>query len=484
MQFGIKKCILGFGLLINKDSTEIDFTSVLGKNVLDDGDKKNRAMSLLKSLDETRNALLAVLRDVSNESSVLDTTLSEYLALFAAMTDTAPTSDIETGMPESFSSDLRLALAIEYQWRDVLIQSKKMLALTDAHFEIASVTSAAGLWKLMKAASAFKGIDSSVPIEEAASSHRLLKEAAGLFLFAHTISSSEIPPGSSMDLQLLLPLSVCCLADAQSIALYRGQSKGNDPNLLSSLASDAAMQYKQVYNEVFASGISGAEKSPFAQYVSYKECEMRILSMLHAGVAFWRDKETGKGLRVLTECTAMLAAYQNLGRKFNEIATKAEVLHLVQEISKVYRSIKADNDTVYYQKVPKELPALPDERRVVSAIPFVLPPPAPLVKEGVLHCFKSDVAKASSENNGKLGHENSEMHQSRVAFSLWRWLLFIVVAPLLMILSIIGMLIWVLLLPLKCFCAPCGMALQAMSSAVLGLVKLPLKGVMYANGTP
>lgn len=68
--------------------------------------------------------------------------------------------------------------------------------------------------------------------------------------------------------------------------------------------------------------------------------------------------------------------------------------------------------------------------------------------------------------------------------SCGRWLLFCIAAPLFVLVSLVGMLVWLLLLPFKLLCLPCGCAAQLAASVVEGLVKLPLRGMLWASGKP
>lgn len=54
------------------------------------------------------------------------------------------------------------------------------------------------------------------------------------------------------------------------------------------------------------------------------------------------------------------------------------------------RQAKRENDAVYFQAVPRDLPQLPEPRRLATADAFALPPPAPLVAErGALAGFRA-----------------------------------------------------------------------------------------------
>lgn len=60
--------------------------------------------------------------------------------------------------------------------------------------------------------------------------------------------------------------------------------------------------------------------------------------------------------------------------------------------------------------------------------------------------------------------------------------MFCIAAPLFVAVSLVGMLIWLVLLPVKLLCLPCGCAAQLAADVVEGLIKLPLRGMMWAGG--
>ncbi len=66
----------------------------------------------------------------------------------------------------------------------------------------------------------------------------------------------------------------------------------------------------------------------------------------------------------------------------------------------------------------------------------------------------------------------------------FRWLLVIIAFPILAILSVIGIVIWIVLLPVKIICCPVGCVLQIMANAIEYMIKAPFKGLMWASGKP
>ena len=56
--------------------------------------------------------------------------------------------------------------------------------------------------------------------------------------------------------------------------------------------------------------------------------------------------------------------------------------------------------------------------------------------------------------------------------------------PFLAIISLVGAVVWLVLLPLKCLCCPCGCAAQLLWSAVEWLLKAPFRALLWASGKP
>lgn len=56
--------------------------------------------------------------------------------------------------------------------------------------------------------------------------------------------------------------------------------------------------------------------------------------------------------------------------------------------------------------------------------------------------------------------------------------------PFLGIISLVGAVVWIILLPLKCLCCPLGCAAQLLWSAVEWLLKAPFRALLWASGKP
>ena len=64
----------------------------------------------------------------------------------------------------------------------------------------------------------------------------------------------------------------------------------------------------------------------------------------------------------------------------------------------------------------------------------------------------------------------------------WRWLLVIIAAPLLLMTTIAGILVWIILIPFKFICWPVGMLAQFLWNIVEYLIKAPLRAMLWASG--
>ena len=170
---------------------------------------------------------------------------------------------------------------------------------------------------------------------------------------------------------------------------------------------------------------------------------------------------------------------------------------------------KRENDTIYYKHVPEELPALPEPKRLATVTAYTLPPPSADVSGGVADlCFtqptksNQDVPAIGAYSNTAAGPTgtspgaasqtpSSMKHETAAAESTssegtacWRWLLVVLAAPLLLIISLIGIVVWLILLPLKICCCPVGMCAQLVWDAFEWLIKAPLRGLLWASGKP
>jgi hypothetical protein len=93
-------------------------------------------------------------------------------------------------------------------------------------------------------------------------------------------------------------------------------------------------------------------------------------------------------------------------------------------------------------------------------------------------------AAAKPGEEGKREEEAEAAPQGRKGGAWWQWLLVFIAMPILAVISLVGALMWLLLLPLKCCCCPLGCAAQLLWSVVEWLLKAPFRALLWASGKP
>lgn len=168
---------------------------------------------------------------------------------------------------------------------------------------------------------------------------------------------------------------------------------------------------------------------------------------------------------------------------------------LVTTVNKAVATAEEDNSKVYFKPIPKEIPEMPIPKRLVALIPFAFPSPDTTVdrtsalkadwKVSLISPGPSVGVEITEDLDGdsKAQGEGSSPAESKES-AWWRWLLIIFAAPLLFVITVLGIIVWILLLPVKVFCCPIGCAAQILWSVVEWFVKAPLRAILWASGKP
>ena len=237
-----------------------------------------------------------------------------------------------------------------------------------------------------------------------------------------------------------------------------------------------------------------------------------------SGIALWKQQDQcGAGLKSLEAAAAQLVAAKKASAGFDAAAPASLNLHhrrVDEELDRVVydsqRRMQRENDSAYLQPVPAQVPALPEGRRLVGSLPYALPQPAAAAREGVVErCFTAGPAPPAAPTDAPAA---VEMHSGAAAAagagagaaaaatgataaaagpdgkgeeqgcSVCRWVVMILCFPILLVLWVLGAIVWVLLLPLKCCVPCCGFPLQWAADVVLWLMRAPARGLLWATG--
>ena len=335
---------------------------------------------------------------------------------------------------------------------------------------------------------------------------------------ARLLSASPPPAGLAILLasapaaQVVACLTSLLLADAQSLTVLRAVAKGNQPSLVASISLDTAALYRQGWQQLQRSGVADAPGSKLDCYLQYKTGLFESYAHLFLGIDWWQRQQPGVGLRCLQEAAAQLAVAKKAAAAFDAAAPPSmNLVHrrhdeqLEMKLADVQRRMKREAEMVHFQAAATTLPPLPPPKRLVSPLPFAMPPAAADAAELAV-CFPAvslapPAAVGSAGAGGAHGVTPAATAAAAAAAaappaaaaapdtadqgcSCFRWALFLVAAPLLLVLSALGVVVWILLLPVKIICCPIGCAAQIIANAVEHLVKAPLQWMYWASGKP
>ncbi|KAF5831867.1 hypothetical protein DUNSADRAFT_12491 [Dunaliella salina] len=196
------------------------------------------------------------------------------------------------------------------------------------------------------------------------------------------------PASGDLSPHLLEALQAACFADAQSLSLLRACSKENayqSAGLIASIAHDTAGLYKcgacHTYALTFSAltGMRQEEKAGWAVRVAQE-------------AVVWEEKTVSK-----------LGVESDRSTKHKESERAAFDAERASQAERALTKLHRDNDGVYYKRVPAQMPdlaeVLPEGRRVVDAVPLMLPikPPAPYTQDDVSQLLE-DSSLASAKH--------------------------------------------------------------------------------------
>lgn len=266
-------------------------------------------------------------------------------------------------------------------------------------------------------------------------------------------------------------------------------------SLIARLAYDVQDLYQESISELKA---GGAKFKEFLSYLEYKSASFKSVSYLFESAVSLGKMQGGLAVRFANEAKKESENAQQLQDGFDPAALASFASSLVEFQAKLVAAVngalekaETDNSKVYYERVPEALPEIHKER-LVFPIPFEFPVPDSTVdRSQALSADWKDVSRDQSNFEVTVDLETQESTDEKPSasandpdYSCWRFLLVILVAPILLAVSIIGVLVWIILLPVKVFCCPVGCAVQILWSITEWFVKAPLRASLWAAGEP
>jgi len=209
-----------------------------------------------------------------------------------------------------------------------------------------------------------------------------LKKSASLFdmVKEQWASLYPKPDGSFPELleQTYVALSTLSLAEAQQFAIKKA-AKITSSGTMAKLCADVAMKFEQV-ELIFRPMFWQIALPAFAAYLTISASLFRALVFKHLGME--SDKAGQYGLAV-GYMSAAIASFPEEKLKIKNIPSLerfvSEARRERDEIVQLHKRYSADNDTIYFEKVPEvNSLALPEGKSLMKPVPVSFPPPRPI----------------------------------------------------------------------------------------------------------
>eukprot|EP00898_Chlorokybus_atmophyticus_P004408 jgi/Chlat1/4969/Chrsp32S08946 len=412
----------------------------------------------------------------------------------------------------------------------------------DAQYEITSMLIGAAGWHLAKASSIARNADTSLTEAQSKELYAVLRVAAGLYgrcatneapLLGGASNSTDVPVEYRSS--ALQSLQMLCLAEAQGVSIGRAFCSGHDVKLISSLSIDTANMYAESSKLMQTAAPADSAIQKHVAYCAAKSDMYNALAHAAFGRTLLAEEKCGDAVACGKHGAGLIESATVSAKKFDRIAPASKqkywLSHYYQWISKTVanalRDFERQNSIIYFAKVPAVPPELGAARRVAKEEPYFLPqhdarwtldlvgsvnaaqgsataPSAPAhVVLNVSNGATSEAPAAQSVMGtvappasapapsapkpdieaGKKPAADAEKQEKKKEFSCWRCLLLCIASPALLLISLIGIVIWILLLPVKIICCPIGCVAQLVVNVFEEVVKLPFKALEWAAKT-
>jgi len=255
--------------------------------------------------------------------------------------------------------------------------------------------------------------------------------------------------------------------DAQSIAVSTAIERESNPTLIASLAFFSNSVLNDELSKGDGSGVKGFAFEKWLKYAEYKATQSKAIGYAYQGLSLLEQEEGGKARRCSQQALEYLSLAIDFSSAYHSKKPKTdstddaqyhqELRRLLQQID---RRTERENAIVYMRAVPVELPPPIEKKGITPAITMNDLPP-------------SEGYQEAKEEQRKEGESK---------FSCLKCVATCICMPLLLLISLIGFIVSILLLPCKLVCCPCGMILQGAWNLIEWMLKAPLRAIQWSAG--
>lgn len=207
---------------------------------------------------------------------------------------------------------------------------------------------------------------------------QLLTKSAGVFdhIYCQQLSNWKVRPENvqlpELCDELYLAMSTLCIAEAQEITIKKGLMKGTSVAAISKLCVDVFQKYEYINN--LLRNMKGCPASevlpPLLNYVSINMKVWKAVSYKLVAMDCYSKGEYGVAVGNLKMASSIATEEKKDPLLESFLSGYNNERTVIQELLKKYSS---ENDTIYYDKVPSDIP-LPEGKCLMKVTPFTPPP--------------------------------------------------------------------------------------------------------------
>eukprot|EP01023_Acetabularia_acetabulum_P066942 TRINITY_DN9126_c0_g1_i10.p1 TRINITY_DN9126_c0_g1~~TRINITY_DN9126_c0_g1_i10.p1 ORF type:complete len:608 (-),score=98.48 TRINITY_DN9126_c0_g1_i10:101-1846(-) len=458
---------------------------------------------------------------ISLLSSILDFQISQAPKEQVANKENTGSSE----EPKQFDVD-KFSNAVSFSWREVLFPlADDKIQFWGITYEIVQMLLAIALVLVQKATQIMRRQqDSGINTVDSQQIYAQYLDAGGIckHILDKYVDTMVTCPAMDCQKQTVTALMNFFMAEAQHITVLRAISKGNHPSLISSLASDTADLFSaagEKLQEIVNMQLAFQRKSytgcgiKLQAYISFKSYAMTTIAYSYNGLRLLGDGEGGGAVKSCEYSSELLKGDVTSAAKtytktlpLTSTAQYAQFIKVIEvQVSTNLSKCKKDNDSVYFQKVAEQTPSLGEPKRLIKVqFPISIVPNSE-VRPEVMSAFqpprkwdKSRTRKqmeaatlVTTDNKQEAGDQVQEEKKEKQPTCydsgcclFLRWLLVIIMMPILVIISLVGCIIWIIFLPFKIICCPIACCIQIIWNIVEWIIKAPFRATLWAAGKP
>uniref|UniRef100_A0A915CLV4 BRO1 domain-containing protein n=1 Tax=Ditylenchus dipsaci TaxID=166011 RepID=A0A915CLV4_9BILA len=294
-------------------------------------------------------------------------------------------------------------------WANSMFGSEAV-EIGDVWFEVLNICINLALWYMKRAAWISAKDDVREP--DAKQIHTALRRAAGIFEFVK-LNTDKLNgmyqfPGNDLESNVLDAYANQCTAEAQEVTIARAIELKHAPKLISSLATETAHKYELCDKLIEKENPANFEKWRF--YFQLKQQFYLAYAYAYLGESLLLEDKCGEAVRACKEgitsyqlAEELCVKYANArGPGFLAKPEKHLFFRRIQPLlNRHLEKAERENDFIYHQKVPNEIPLLEDKAMYGLAKSEVFTYPAPAENWSSASYTAFDLTKAMMPDFGK-----------------------------------------------------------------------------------